>query len=168
MKKVLLLMLTFLTLGISGFAQNTLTVANGTTTNSYVPVYGFYADAYLRCQTIYTAGALDAAAAGYGMNGGTITGLTYYLSSPASEAWTGTWEVKLMEVTASTLSAFVDMTNATTVYTGTLDGSSSTLTINFTTPYTYQGGNLLIEVKDHLHFHWWHCNHLQPSAESLY
>ena len=148
MKKVLLLMLTFLTLGISGFAQNTLTVANGTTTNSYVPVYGFYADAYLRCQTIYTAGALDAAAAGYGMNGGTITGLTYYLSSPASEAWTGTWEVKLMEVTASTLSAFVDMTNATTVYTGTLDGSSSTLTINFTTPYTYQGGNLLIEVNE--------------------
>ena len=141
-------MLMFLTLGISGFAQNTLTVADGTTTNSYVPVYGFYADAYLRCQTIYTAGALDAAAAGYGMNGGTITSLTYYLSSPASEAWTGTWEVKLMEVTASTLSAFVDMTNATTVYTGTLDGSSSTLTINFTTPYTYQGGNLLIEVNE--------------------
>ena len=146
MKKVLLLMLMFLTLGISGFAQNTLTVANGTATNSYVPVYGYWADAYLRCQTIYTAGALDAAATGYGLNGGTITGLTYYLSSPASSAWTGTWEVKMMEVTASTLSAFVDMTNATTVYTGALDGSSSTMSITFTTPYTYQGGNLLIEV----------------------
>ena len=139
-------MLMFLTLGISGFAQNTLTVADGTTTNRYVPVYGYYADAYLRCQTIYTAGTLDAAAVGNSMNGGTITGLTYYLSTTASDPWLGTWVIKMMEVPASSLSGFVDMTNATTVYTGTLNGTSSTMSITLTTPYTYQGGNLVIEV----------------------
>ncbi len=137
-----------LTLGASSFAQSTLTVADGTTTNSYVPIYGLWADAYLRCQTIYPASTIDAAVTTMGMNGGTITGLTYYLSSPATAAWTGTWEVKLKEVpvTTTTLSAFLDMTDATTVYTGLLDGTSSTLTIEFTTPYTYQGGNLLVEV----------------------
>ena len=142
------MMLTVLFLPFALQAQNTLTVADGTTTNSNVPIYGLWADAYLRCQTIYTAGALDAAATGYGLTGGTISSMTYYLSSPASDVWTGTWEVKLMEVTESSLSAFVDMTNATTVYTGALDGTQSTLTITFTTPYTYQGGNLLIEVSE--------------------
>ena len=85
-KKLLLLLLTVM-MGISSLtlsAQNTLTVADGTTTNSNVPIQGLWADAYLRCQTIYTAAALDAAADTYGMNGGTITGLTYYLSSPAA------------------------------------------------------------------------------------
>ena len=142
----LLLCIGALTLPTPANAQNTLTVADGTTTNRYVPVYGYYADAYLRCQTIYTADALDAAAVGNSMNGGTITGLTYYLSTSASDPWIGTWEVKMMEVPASSLSGFVDMTNATTVYTGTLNGTSSTLSITLTTPYTYQGGNLLIEV----------------------
>ena len=148
MKKLLLILLTVM-MGISSLtlsAQNTLTVADGTTTNSNVPIYGLWADAYLRCQTIYPAGTLDAAAVGFGMTGGTITSVTYYLSSTAAEAWTGTWEVKLMEVTDATLSAFLDMTNATSVFTGTLDATTSPLTINFTTPYTYQGGNLLIEV----------------------
>ncbi len=127
-------------------AQNTLTVADGTTTNSNVPIHGLWADAYLRCQTIYPAADIEAAASNYLMTGGSITSVTYYLSSPASAAWSGTWEVKIMEVTATTLSAFVDMTSATTVYTGTLDGTTSPMTITFTTPYTYQGGNLLIEV----------------------
>ena len=149
MKRILrFLMLTVLFLPFALQAQNTLTVADGTTTNSNVPIYGLWADAYLRCQTIYPAAMLDAAATTYGMTGGSITSVTYYMSSPAAEAWTGTWEVKMMEVAATTLSAFVDMTNATTVYTGTLDGTTSPMTITFTTPYTYTGGNLLIEVSE--------------------
>lgn len=135
-------------LPFASHAQNTLTVADGTTTNSNVPIYGLWADAYLRCQTIYPASEIVASAGNVLMTGGTITSLTYYQSSPAAEAWTGTWEIKMMEVSASTLSAFVDMTNATTVYTGTLNGSISPLVITLTTPYTYQGGNLLIEVSE--------------------
>ncbi len=149
MKKLLLLLLTVM-MGISSLtlsAQNTLTVADGTTTNSYVPVYGLYVDDYLRCQTIYPAYMLDAAATTYGMIGGDITGVTYYLSSPAAASWgDAVFVVTVKEVTAATLSAFVDMTDATTVYTGSLDGTQSTMDITFTTPYTYQGGNLLVEI----------------------
>lgn len=140
-------MLMLITLSISGFAQNSLTVADGTSTNSYVPVYGLYVDDFVRCQTIYPAAMLDAAAVGYGMNGGTISSLTYYLGTPASDSWgSASFVVKIKEVTATTLSAFVDMTDATTVYTGSLDATQSTMTITFTTPYTYQGGNLLVEI----------------------
>ena len=157
MKKLLrlfMLAVLFLPFAMKSNAQNTLTVADGTTTNSNVPIHGLWADDYLRCQTIYPAAELDVAATAYGMNGGTITSITYYLSSPASNAWAGTWEVKITEVSATTLSAFVDMTNATTVYTGTLDGTQSPLTITFTTPYTYNGGNLLIEVNETISSNW--------------
>ncbi len=119
------------------------TVADGTTTNSYVPVYGFYADAYQRIQTVYPAASIATLA------GSDITGLTYYLSSPASEAWTGTFTVKMMEVTDATLSAFNTATdNEPVLYTGTLDATGTTMTITLSQPYTYAGGNLLIEVNE--------------------
>lgn len=128
-------------------AQNTLTVADGTNTNSYVPVYGLYVDDFVRCQTIYPAGEIASSALAYDMTGGTITGLTYYLSTPATDSWgAASFVVKMMEVTSTTLSSFVDMTNATTVYTGSLDATQSTMEITFSTPYVYQGGNLLIEI----------------------
>ena len=144
MKKVLLLMLMFLTLGVCGFAQSTLTVADGTETNEYVPVYGYYADDYLRCQTIYPSSLLTGTT---NITGESIQGVTYYLSTPAYDSWgSASFVVKVKEVTDATLTAFVDMTNATTVYTGPLDGTLSTMEIMFTTPYNYQGGNLLIEI----------------------
>ena len=121
----------------------TYTVADGTNTNSYVPVYGFYADAYQRIQTVYPAASLAT------LVGSDITGLTYYLSSPASEAWTGTFTVKIMEVADATLSAFNTATdNEPVLYTGTLDASGATMTITLSQPYTYAGGNLLIEVNE--------------------
>ena len=147
MKKLLqILPLAVLLLPFALYAQNTLTVADGTTTSSYVPVHGLWTDSYLRSQTIYPASTIQAAATTHEMTGGSITSLTYYLSSPATSTWPGPWVVKMMEVSATTLSSFVDMTNATTVYTGPLNGTASTMTITLATPYTYNGGNLLIEV----------------------
>ncbi|MBP5527473.1 MAG: C10 family peptidase [Bacteroidales bacterium] len=126
-----------------------ITVADGTDNNSYVPVYGYYADAFLRCQTIYPATSLASSASAQPMQqGASITSLTYYLATPASEAMDGTFVIKLSEVSNTTLSSFLDVNNATTVYTGTLDASGSEMTINFTTPYTYNGGNLLVEVTE--------------------
>ncbi len=141
------LMLAALLLPFVSQAQNTLTVANGTATNTNVPIYGLYVDELLRCQTIYPATEIAASATDFFMAGGTITGMTYYLSTPATASWgNASFVVKIKEVAATTLSAFVDMTDATTVYSGALDGTQSTLAITFATPYTYQGGNLLIEV----------------------
>ena len=126
-----------------------VTVADGTDNNNYVPVYGFYADAYLRSQTIYPASSLVSATSAEPIpTGADITSITYYLATPASDAMNGTFEVKMKEVSASTLSGFMDMTTATTVYTGALDATGSVMTIEFTTPYSYGGGNLLVEVSE--------------------
>ena len=128
-------------------AQNTLTVADGTETNSYVPVYGSWMDEANRSQVIYPASEIAAATTTVGMTGGSITGLTYYIQSTATSAWTATMYIRIKEVNDVTLTSFVDMTDASLVYTGTLDGTSNTMTVTFDSAYTYQGGNLLIEVR---------------------
>ncbi len=118
-----------------------LTVADSTATNSYVPVYGLYVDDFVRCQTVYPADMLTS------MTGENILGLTYYLGTPATSSWgVAQFVVNVKEVTGTTLSAFEDMTGATTVYTGSLDATQATMEIEFDIPYAYQGGNLLIEI----------------------
>ena len=117
-----------------------MTAADGTDNNSYVPVYGTWADAYLRSQVVYPASDLA------NMAGATINSLTYYLSSSATAAWTGNFKVRLAEVDGTTISSFQDMSAADVAYDGLLDATGSTMVINFTTPYVYNGGNLLIEI----------------------
>ena len=58
----------------------------------------------------------------------------------------GTFQVHVVEVADATTHSFNDLSTATLVYEGTLDGTQSTMTIPFTTPYNYQGGNLLVSV----------------------
>ena len=139
MKKKVFSLMMMLLLAFTGFVRaDELTVHDGTGTNGYVPVYGFYADAYLKCEMVYPASELSV------MNGGQISSMAFGISSPAAEAWTGTFQVFVKEVSDATISDFSGTTGATTVYTGTLDGTGSTMTVNFTTPYTYSGGNLLV------------------------
>ena len=139
MKKKVFSLMMMLLLAVTGFVRaNELTVHDGTATNSYVPVYGFYADAYLKCEMVYPASELSV------MSGGEISSLTFGISSPASEAWTATFQVFVKEVNGATISDFSGTAGATTVYTGTLDGTGSTMTVNFTAPYTYNGGDLLV------------------------
>ena len=123
-------------------AQGTATVvvADSTATNTYVPIYGNWADAYLRCQVIYPESMMAE------LVGSEIQGLTYYLSTPAGAAWTGTFDVKMGTTANATFdAAWADTTSLVTVYTGTLDATGSELTINFSTPFTYTGGNLLLK-----------------------
>ena len=142
MKKILLFLLTLMVLVAPQViqAQETLTVYDGEATNSYVPVYGYYADAYNKCEMIMSADELSE------MNGGTISKMTWYLSTPAAAAWTGTFQVFLMEVNDASISAYYGPNDATVVYEGQLDGTQSTMTIEFTDNYTYEGGNLLVGV----------------------
>ena len=141
MKRISLLMIALSFFAFVGVAkaQLTLTVNDGTTTNEYVPIYGYYVDSYLRCQYVQPAADLSQ------MIGGTINSLTFYLNSPASASWgDANFQVYLKEVESTTISAFIDPATATTVYNGSLDGTQSTMTVTFSTPYTYTGGNLLI------------------------
>ena len=85
MKKFLFLMLTVIMMLPAVLrAQETLTVADGTETNSNVPIYGLYVDEYVRAQTIYPDVMLE------DMVGKSISSMTYYLSSSSTVSSTGT------------------------------------------------------------------------------
>lgn len=135
----LLTALSWLPIGVH--AQEELTVAEGTTTNSYIPVYGLYLDDFCRSQFIYPAEMLA------DMNNSSISSMTFYISQPATEAWTSTIGVKLMEVDNATFpsTTFIETSGAEEVYTGLLDGTGSTMTVTFSDEFTYTGGNLLVE-----------------------
>lgn len=139
-QKLAFLLLTLLCFAGLQVKADELTVAeNATGSSSNVPAYGMYADTQgARAQCLYPADSLS------DMAGGTITKLTFYLSSPASEAWTGTFQLSLKETDATSLSA-LDETDLITVYTGGMDASGSTLEVEFSDAFTYSGGNLIID-----------------------
>ena len=126
--------------GMTGAWADELTVYDGTSTNDYVPFYGYYGDYPQKCEFIIPSTDLTA------MNGKSITGLTFYSSNVASQNWTGTFQIFLKEVTETTMTAFTGTTDATTVFEGTglANDASKNLTITFQNNYTYGGGNLLI------------------------
>ena len=120
----------------------TLTVYNGTATNQYVPIEGYWADNFLKCEFVIPSSQLS------DMTGGTITQLTWYMNSATNRSWgSANFQVFIKEVSSASISAFSGTTGAMMVYEGPLDGSqSTTLTINFSNFYLYDGGNLLIGV----------------------
>lgn len=125
----------------SGSIERTLTVCDGTETNQYVPLYGNYADWYQKCEFIIPANKLNE------MEDKALSKMTFYLSSPAQESWgSAKFKVFLKEVDNTTITDYYGTTGATVVYEGSLDGTKNTMDIAFTTPYTYQGGNLLVGV----------------------
>ena len=120
-------------------------VAEGTATNTYVPVYGLYTDALQHTQSIYPAEMLA------GLQGRTITSLKYFVSSGSSTSSTRTWEnipftVKVANVEQTNLSTFLAPDDFVTVYHGTLSANTTDgMTIVLDQPIEYQGGNLLID-----------------------
>ena len=138
----LLLIAAFLMPGLAK-AQLTATVADGTSTNGYVPVYGYYADAYLRAQIVYPESMMVE------LTGGVISQMTFHSSSSSISWGSANFEVKLGAATSSTLGSNWDAAPLTTVYTGSLSISASgEMTVTFSTPYVYTGGDLLVEVNE--------------------
>lgn len=128
-------------------AQETLTVYDGTDDNQYVPMYGNYFDDYTKSECIIPASELT------GMNGGTITGLTFYAKMVATtnSSWgAANQKVFIKEVTETTLGgSFSGIEGATIVFDGLLTmptTSTDGYTITFSEEYVYNGGNLLIGV----------------------
>ena len=125
-----------------------VTVADGTDNNEYVPFYGYWADEDQHNQMIYPATDLSA------MVGRQITQMVFYIDPTANNGSNtssiGTWTVSLGETTATTLSGIDNTTSRSTVYDGYMnfDLTENTMTVNFTTPYVYNGGNLLVDF-DH-------------------
>ncbi|MCR4825978.1 MAG: Ig-like domain-containing protein, partial [Bacteroidales bacterium] len=127
-------------------APTDLTVYNGTSTNQYIPMYGYYFDNYTKSECIIPASQLTA------MNGSAISAITFYPSSvgTTNSTWTSTSQtVFLKEVSGTTLGgSFSGTTGSTTVKQGLLEmpTAGEPYTITFDAPYTYNGGNLLIGV----------------------
>ena len=124
--------------------QDELTVyADGTTTNNTVPMYVYYWDSYTRAQTVFPASDLAE------MAGGTISAITFYTtSSNIPYTSVANFDVYLAEVDDASISAFIDRNDATDVLTNATaefvaDGTGGKVTLTFTTPYVYGGGNLL-------------------------
>lgn len=135
---IMLLMAAMLPLAVQ--AQSTLTVNDGTATNSNVPIYGLYVDSYLKCEYVIPASELEDMGVG-----SSISAMTFYLSSVATASWgSANFQVFMKEVAATTIDAFTGLEDATLVYEGSLDGTQSEMTVEFTTNYTYNGGNLLV------------------------
>jgi len=140
MKKFLrFLLLAALMVPLGARAQS-LTVANGTTTNSYVPIYGYYADATQHNQVIYADSLLT------NMEGNYITALTYYLNPVATSAWGTTVTVKMGIVANSSISTMLPSDSLVQVWTGVVNGTEPTWTLVLDAPFQYVDGNLLVDI----------------------
>ena len=141
MKKLRLFLLMLMTalLPLASFGQ-TLTVNDGTATSRYVPIDGYNVDGTnIKVEYIIPSSDLSA------MNGKVINKMTFYLSTVGSRSWgNATFRVFMKEVEATTISSFTGYSDATTVYTGSLDCTQSEMQVPFTDEYLYNGGNLLI------------------------
>jgi len=139
-KSKLLLVLFALLMGVVPTWADELTVYDGSNSSEYVPVYGNWADAYLKCEFVIPAADVIA------MDGSTISAMTFYLKDKAAAKWTGTFQVFIKEVDNTIMSDYLGTEGATIVYEGELDGTSSEMAINFSENYSYNGGNLLVGV----------------------
>lgn len=143
-----LLLTAFLWLGSGTMWGDELTVANGTKTTYQTPVYGYYCDRYVRSQIIYPASMLTS------MNGNNITAMTFYFETPSSNALSSTFQLYLKEVASTTTAlstSWMDMTGATKVFEGTIEANNTTtktLVIEFDTPFSYNGGSLIFDIKN--------------------
>ena len=128
----------------ASFKIEPLTGFDGTATNQYIPMYGYYFDDYTKSECIIPASELTV------MNGCAITAITFYPSNVSSRDWTGSEQtVFLKEVSGTTLGGSYSGTSGATIVKQALlempvEGTAYTIT--FDAPYTYNGGNLLIGV----------------------
>ena len=137
-KLAFLLLALFCVVGVQLKADD-LTVNDGTTTNEYVPIRGYYGDTSGKSQFIVPSDDLS------DIISGTITGISFYSNYDFS--FTGTWQVKLKEVSGESLSSsFVDDTDATLVYEGEIAVTSGVASITFSDGFSYLGEDLLVEV----------------------
>ena len=73
--------------------------------------------------------------------------LKWFMKTPAGGSWgNANFQVLIKETSATTLSAYSCSEGATLVYEGAIDGTQAEIEIAFSTPYTYEGKNLIIGV----------------------
>lgn len=126
--------------GVVGDEVYDITVCTGTGLNEYVPIFGYNYDANTHTsQMIYPAELLTE------LKGHKITSLTFYPNTKITIT-KGQSAVSLMETEQTTFEEPALATgNFTKVGTWVPSGDDETLTLQFTTPYLYRGGNLMVQ-----------------------
>ena len=142
MKKLLSFLLTVL-IGLSGLSLSaqSVTVANGTETNGYIPVYGWYLDANQHNQVIYPESMLT------DLVGENINMMLFYLANAPDEPWTSTITLRLgITPNASFTSATHDNSPTSQIYSGNMTVNNGVLAFVLDSTFTYTGGNLLLDI----------------------
>ena len=124
-------------------AQNSWTVADDTTIHAKVPLdfYNCDGSGVRNAQMLYPASLLT------DMNGSTIGSITFYHQSTYTKTLTAsTWYILMGTTTEADLSEGFSTVALDTVYSGDLVVTNGVFSFELTTPYTYNGGNLIVEI----------------------
>ncbi len=143
-RKFTILLMTLLALaGFKSWGQETLTVYENGTANGEIPLNTGWIDTpNTISQCIIPASELGA------MTGGTISQMQFYIyqAGQYSSIQNAVLECSLGEVATTTITSAITA-GLTPVWSGNLNFSETNLTVTFTTPYQYNGSNLLISFK---------------------
>ena len=113
-----------------------VTIGNGTSTNSYLPSYSFYNYSYT--QQLFLASEMGQPKS--------IESVTFDIATYAA---TRTYKIYLMHTTATSVSSWIDASNAQLVFDASQQMQAGLNTFQFSTPFMYNGSdNLLLIVLD--------------------
>ena len=117
-----------------------VTINDGTTTNEYVPIYGYYADySMTKSQFVIPASSLQ------DMKWGNITKMTFYTQESSINWGDAQFEVYMKEQNGTTLSSMTDYGAMTKVKSaGSLSVSDGKMVVTLDEPYLYGGEDLVI------------------------
>ena len=128
--------------GTTGNHELTLYDESESTSNHLIPAYTCWFDALTRSQHVIPATKLAE------IKGGTISSIKYYAQDPVSWTSNKAIDVYLKEVTNTTLNSLVDKSSCTVVYNGQLNVVDGIVTITFSSPFSYNGGDLLVGIEN--------------------
>ena len=134
---------TLIAVAVMAFAAqaDVLTVCDGTETNSNLPIYGLYADVEgTMGQMIYSADMLQ------DMVGGKITQVKFF--SPDIRFSNAVLQLSLKDgVSQENYDDYVAVQDMNAVAQATPEKGATEMVFNLDEPFTYEGGNLVVEVK---------------------
>lgn len=126
------------------------TICDGTATNAYLPIYAYYYDNCQKNQMIYPESMLIAKDINAGA---TLKSMTFYVASNYSFNFSG-GKVTLRLGTTTNQDHYTSRTRLQPsdmiIVASDFDvpSSGNTWTIEFTTPFEYNGGNLVVDVEE--------------------
>ena len=134
---------------LNGTCSSDVTICDGTNKNKYLPIYGLYCDDYQINQMIYPESELT------DLVGKNLTSMTFYATAPLDANLSSVgWNVKLGTTTQASFADYLSsITRLVPDYVATvaegyvITSGINTMTITFTTPFTYNGGNLLVDFQ---------------------